>query len=219
MAEPESSLLELFNLVVPKEFLTAVAGRMGWIYKTAFRQCDQLEKEQAQDFRPYMRWILLESELRKLARKHGIAEAAKMNCAKSQHHVEVSAGRVIITASAVDTPIQVPRRAIFRDTLACDNSLWLFPEFAPPAPPDDAPLYAVLIHAPKADDQRAPWFANIRFPLPDCKKWATGKIELLKDFTSARDAKETFEEERVEDQVLTQLRDDAAKNTGKSERA
>lgn len=212
-------LKDLFQMSVPDGFLPAVSRGVDWVYNTAFRRCSMLPDDQAFNLRPFYRWCLLDVKLLRIAAKFrakGVTATSLPNDGGC-YYVQVSSGKVLLTASSVESSHKVPRKAVFRETLARDNRPWLFPELEDPPPPDEAPLYAILIHAPHPENPLAPWFANIRFPLPDCKSWAPEKIELLTSYPSAGRAKRTFEEERIEDQVLGQLREDAKKNTGKSD--
>ena len=89
------------------------------------------------------------------------------------NHTELRCGPVVLTASAVPAPCALVERAEFRQTLARDNAqrLWLEPG---DIPPDDAPLYVLLLHSrsrwPTRDEwlefRHLPGSAYIAFPSP-----------------------------------------------------
>jgi hypothetical protein len=83
-----------------------------------------------------------------------------------------------------------------------------------PPPPDDALLYALLIHGPRLD-QRQPCFADIVFPTSDCEGYAEKRIRLFDRFSSLI-AKATFNEEQVEDTAQPTLRGEAGQKKSKS---
>ena len=77
----------------------------------------------------------------------------------------------MLTASAVDGPREMVRRALFRNTLAKSPQMFLFDTNAPPPPPPGAPVYGIILHGPppKDQDQRFPGFVNVAFPDSECR--------------------------------------------------
>src|SRR5260370_934657 len=195
MAYPD--YVEIFRSSVPEDFHRATARGVVKIYKTAFTRSNKLPEEQARNLRPYLRWCLLDAELFRIGSKLGMQPLAQ-KCDGGSFFVQLASGRVKLTASSVENPSRPPRRAAFRETLARESVTWLFKGFED-APSDDDYLYAILIHAADPENPRLPWFANIRFPLPNCKKWATGKICLLDRFPTFIRSKSEFSEEQIKD--------------------
>src|SRR5262245_15298121 len=115
MAAPD--LVELFKTSVPEGFLEALARRVPWVYKAAFKRCGKLPPEQAHNLRPFYRWCLLDEQLAALARRCGIVPKIQLNDG-SCYFVQVPSGRIVLTACSVEKPWRVPRKAIFRETLA-----------------------------------------------------------------------------------------------------
>jgi hypothetical protein len=216
-----AELVGLFDLCFPPAFMDATASAVLWCYRRSFAWCNkQLAEEEARDLRPYLRRCMIDDRLRKLAKEYGLQATAEWNKAKNVHHTKIIGGRVVLTISAVDDPRRLPRRANFRNTYARDNQL-LLPgmEDVEPPPDPDAALYAILCHGPSPENPRLPAFANIRFPLPQCTNWAPGRIRLFERFPNATQAKHSFHEEKIEDQILGQLRPDAKKKARKNKKA
>jgi hypothetical protein len=216
-----NELIGLFDLYVPEAFLEALAAVLLSSYRRSFRWCGkQFPEEEARDLRPYVRRCMIDARMRQLAQEHSIRGTAEWNIAKNVHHTKIVAGRIVMTASAVDDPRRLPRQADFRDGYARDNQPLLpaMQELEPPPDPD-APLYAILCHGPSVDNPSLPAFADIRFPLPGCLAWAPGRIRLFERYPNAAQAKHSFQEEKIEDQILGQLKPNARKKAKREKNA
>jgi hypothetical protein len=121
----------------------------------------------------------------------------------------------MITASKVDKPEELVRDAIFRQTYARSCQGMLFDDMAEPEPPPNAPLYAILIHAP-SETLSIPWFAHIVFPSYDCRTYIDRiKLEdMFPEFFGTVD--ETTGIENVQDEANVKLRDDIEKQDRKN---
>lgn len=135
-------------------------------YPMAFEQAEQFPFEEAHDLRPHIRRAAIEASLATLPAKQVLTVTTRRNSSGNAFHKELFFGRVVLTHSTIAAPESRIREAQFRQSLARSCNLPMFIEFADAAPDDDGLLWAVLVHGP-ADDQRAPAFVRIAFPLPD----------------------------------------------------
>lgn len=102
---------------------------------------------EAENALPYNRRAFLEGAMRDAAAMvPGVSSEVFKSPKSSWNHTEIRSGRVVLTASAVQTPCGLVEPSDFRTTLARDSQgvLWAEPG---DEPDPDAPLYALLLHS------------------------------------------------------------------------
>lgn len=101
---------------------------------------------EAENVLPYSRRGYLEGGMRDVAAMvPGVTAKAFKSPRSSWNHTEIRSGRVVITASAVQTPCGLVEPSEFRTTLARSAQGVLWPE--PGDEPDDStPLYVLFLH-------------------------------------------------------------------------
>jgi hypothetical protein len=175
----------------------------------AYREIDShriFPDAQMHDAWPIMRRGLIEAGLAEVALAYpGLEVSVQKNPAGTSNFVRIDAGPVIITESKVDSADDIPRPAVHREGLAQANVPFLpgMEDLAQPNSPD-AKLWTMIVHAPDSDDPTRPAFIDAVFPTPDGKGYLGPRIHLLPLINS--DA----EEERVEDDLPIEFRDDIA---------
>lgn len=162
-----ASIVEAFDRAFPPDVQRALLRLVYDAYRTAEEIIgDQYEPPEASDLLPYARRAEIEKGLRGIASRYSnILEAStERNAARNSNHVCLEGGRVALTASRVDGPDALVRKSLFRQGYAAQQG-----DFFRPDPPKEAPLYALLLHAPmsgRPDDLNwtPPAFARIAFP-------------------------------------------------------
>lgn len=116
----------------------------------------------------------------RLSRYGDVAVSVEPNANGNCFHTELKVGRVVMTISAVETPSEIVREAIFRKSLAEVSQLEMFKERTPP--PDDALLYAIVLHGPLGGGLlSSPSFLHVGFPARECDHYAD-RFDLLDQF-------------------------------------
>jgi hypothetical protein len=92
---------------------------------------------------------------------------------------------------------------MFRDTYARGNQGYLFPDMAPAPPPQDAPLYAILMHDADPGDQSRLAVADVIFPDPEGQ--VVGRIHLVDRFPHLFVTEESDHVEMVEGEIEIEL--------------
>lgn len=155
MALSEKEIEQLFFHSVPETVQRALIQCIFGAYNTAFEDCSKFQEEEARDIRPFFRWVQIRSDLRGLpARFPGVLGSAE------RYHTRVTCGKIILTASAVEDPSELPRRATYREEYA-SSQLDLFGN---DGVSDGEYLYAILTHSPDPHNHRQPYFTHIGFP-------------------------------------------------------
>ena len=206
----------VFSKHLPVAFLEASVSCLVDSYSTSWAECDAAhQKPEAHDLWPYARRAKFEGEWRSLAKGfESISASVELNYSKNWHHTRIQGGPVILTASAVRDEAEIVRYAVFRETLARSNQAYLFDDIMPPPLPD-APLYAILIHAPSLETPSRPRFAHVVFPSPDAKGYV-GRIRLELQFPKYFAPTENDIEEKVADIAIPELYPDVTKRSKKS---
>lgn len=174
MADPlaPSELRKLFFDDVPEQAILDTARCIIGSYSEAYRYCiDNFPGPEAHDLYPIVRRAMFERNWRARLTRYGDVEMnSEPNAIGNCFHTELRSGRVVMTVSAVQAPAEIVREAVFRSSLAQDSQLDLF--LAPVPPPDDAKLYAILLHGPLGGGLLAsPSFINVAFPGSDCESY------------------------------------------------
>lgn len=126
----------------------------------------------------HIRQALVNQGLRAVARRHSLEAEPIKNVAKNSFHTEVRVGRVLLTTAQVQSPSQVVREALYRDTLA---ELAQGSFFDKPKPSKDALLYAILLWGVHKNLPTAPAFAHIQFPASSFV-YVGGGVDLFRKF-------------------------------------
>jgi hypothetical protein len=195
---------ELFEKHVPEDFQKDTVRLMVDTYRRS-REDVRARYQFPED--KYMwgheRRAMFDRDWRTLAGKFGsdgITATIEPNKSENFHFTRINAGRIIITAALVDDRYEMVRRAEYRATYArsCFRSL-----FGDDAPSETAPLYAILIHAPRTCEGLAfPKFIDLVFPEPEQKIYAH-RIRLLE--RGFVDVPSGVEEEAIPDTLHPKL--------------
>ncbi|CAN5500183.1 hypothetical protein BH09SUM1_BH09SUM1_01010 [soil metagenome] len=119
------------------------------------------------------RYFMLERDLPKLAKKHGLAMNFQPNANGGWNHMEIGNTDIVLTQKKVRDPEELVPKAIFRETLAEGNEeqLTLFSTEEPITPAAIAAerrVFVMLLHG-YADGQRErPSFAHLVVPNQGC---------------------------------------------------
>lgn len=163
-----SELRDLFFNDVSETVILDTARCIIGSYSEAYRYCiDNFPGPEAHDLYPIARRAMFERNWRARLSRYDVGVTAEPNAIANCFHTELRSGRVVVTVSAVAAPGEVVREAVFRNGLAQDSQLDLF--LAPVPPPDDAKLYAIILHGPLGGGLLlSPSFINVAFPGSDC---------------------------------------------------
>lgn len=180
-----SDYIRVVERAVPPGYLRDTTAIVVKAYQAASESArERFCPEVAHDLVPHLRRALIEEDWLALASRYpGVVAAAAPNRVGSSFHTLVRCGPVVITASKVDSPEDLPRHALFRKTYARRPQLVLdLPGIAAPpeaAAPEDADgLYALLTHGPDERDAGRPAFVRLGIPTPTCSGYVA-VIDLL----------------------------------------
>jgi len=176
----------LVEATMPSGYLDDVVDLVVGAYADAYQRCgDRYSPKVAAELRPHERRAIIEDGWLTLANRYPgqvVAESSP-NRLGSAHHTVVQCGPVLLTASKVDSPDDVPRSALFRNTYAQRPQRVLdLPGIAPPdgyeITYEADGLYGLLIHSPSDDNPAAPSFVMLGFPDRHCTTYVA-RIDLL----------------------------------------
>lgn len=175
-------LIAFFDARFPREFQRGLVELVLDCYRKADRECtDKYLDPVAHDVRPQVCRAMIENGLPGLvARFSGIEARSERNRTRSNNHMEVSAGGLILTEKIAPSPWHPINDALFRRDLARRGQ--------PPLPglgvepPIVASAYAVLMHGSTAHDRSRPSFLQVVFPDRDCAT-RLARIDLLRRFS------------------------------------
>lgn len=194
-------LAALFDAHVPQTFQEQTLRLLVALYRETQEQCHNVASApQARDLLPYFRRARIESDWALLAQRHpGLSVAVRRNAARNCHHVEISAGRVVLTESKTEGPSSMPAEAEFRDTIvqACQPSLFELE-------PMGTKLYAILIHG--TEDGQNLSFARVAFPTRDLLAFR-GAVDLFERFPRVVSSQGPAVEEVAEDSLALRLKE------------
>ena len=153
MQQPMDELLNAKQLILgeaPEEFWRGLVGRVHKAYEQAERERGSLLESVAHDYIPIRRRALIENQLPELIVTHPTCRVeSKSNDAKSANHMEVTVGRLVLTASTVTSHREKPKPAVFRTQLAKRYQLPL-EGLGIVGEPDDA-RYLIMTHGAPAE--------------------------------------------------------------------
>lgn len=138
----------------------------------------------ANNFRPFLRRAIIESQLVNLSGSHQGVTASFENdiCSRFWTHAVINCNdRVAITQSTGRDPDYVVRHSDLRDQYAARNGqMSLFDDVDSEQASDDAQrLYAILLHGRDLESPGKLGFAVIRFPLPKLAGYYSDRIDLF----------------------------------------
>lgn len=173
-----------FLAELPEIVLRAICRYLLSAYKEAEDTCLCFPRQPGHDLRPIFRRAAVERNVFNLNERYpGISVTYVLNDANNCYHAVIRSGRTFLTVSCVDTPNQVVRTAVFRNTYSAQQDLFLSNE----PPPSDNDLYAILLHGHTKDDPTYPSFMRIVFPNNDCTAYLPDHIDLIHRFSEIRE--------------------------------
>lgn len=136
-----------------QDFLRGALRGLARANREANRYCAQFEKPERVDLFGHLERALFERNLKKAANDSGLVSKSRKNAASTSHYVQVECGTLIITASAVELPGDLPRNANFRNSLAKagQTSLLRLMGEAPEIGDGIDCIYAILTHCTSRD--------------------------------------------------------------------
>ncbi len=188
MAFDPAELRQILRDSVPDAFLQDTVRCLLLSIEATEEECNEKYsfQEQAHDMRGPMRRINFERDWKKLVEWRYPAASAvfQPNSTSNCYHLEVCFERVVLTASAVESPRTLPRDAEFRKTLARNPQRAFTFGPKPSPPPEGAPLYALLLYGTEDRDPSRAGFAHIVFPDEECAA-ALVRCDLFARFASS----------------------------------
>jgi hypothetical protein len=204
-----SPLVAIFRDSYPELFLEQTAGTLSHAYAAADRFARRFEWPEGHDIRRLVQRVFFEGPWRALARRHDLMAEAMPNAIANCFHTYVQAGPVSLTASFVDSPSALVRRAVFRSGYAARTQGDLF--LPDEAPPPVTSLYSILLHGAARREPALPAFMHVRFPVPDCRSYFDGVVDLGRLFPNAAATVDPTPEEEIEESFEIALRQGLAK--------
>jgi hypothetical protein len=155
-----NDLEQIFDEDVPESIQKALIQCLFSAYRVAFEECSYFPDEKTRDLRNFCRWVQLRVEMRGLGERfEGVTATVE------PYHTLLIAKRVKLTACSLREADGLIRSAVYRSDYAVNSNLDLFIPHAPP--PDDAYVYAVLLHGIDPTQPNQPAFGKIAFPTQD----------------------------------------------------
>jgi hypothetical protein len=162
---------------------------------------------EAENALPYNRRAHLEGAMRDAAAMvPGVSSRVVRSSRSSWNHTELRSGRVVITASTVQSPCGLVEPSEFRTTLARSSQGVLWPEPGD-VPGDTTPLYALFLHgrsvwARREDKEKYGKLlgsAYIALPAPDLRSYVheINLFDLFPDVVADNFPREWDEEAKV----------------------
>ena len=177
---------DIFDEYVAQAFLHNTCKMVIEAYENAFEDCEsRFDRPEAHDALPILRRALIEQNWRALANRfQGIRGTARTNKTESNYHTRISAGPVILTESAVDSPSAIVRQAGFRLSYAGAEQQLVLGNLVDST--QGSNLFAILIHGAHPKNPSLPGFIHIVFPAADCNSYID-RINLLDRFEDLGD--------------------------------
>lgn len=189
---PNVQVIAEFFEVVPEDFLYELTSGILKGYELCENEAfpGYINPKFRKQYRPLFRKGIIDSQIDLAAKKHfNISDSIRDNCTGSHSYTElIIEKKVILTASVVDSPSSLPRRAKFRSEAAMNNpgvrQLDLFSPNVIPADfnrkNNDKKLYGIIIHGPSKSKE--PEFIII--VIPDFSySFGIGTINLLERYS------------------------------------
>lgn len=133
--------------------------------RAAYEACAEFEPSEMHDAFPHLRRAHIEQAFRDVARMHGADTAAPSNAHGGAYHSTARWPGITMTLARADSPSQLPREAVFRDTLAMSAQRDLFKN--DDVPPTGDSVFAVLTYGNQPSTEWKcgfPAFVSVVFP-------------------------------------------------------
>lgn len=176
-----SAILRAVTRSIPPKFIRRVRDIMPQVYAEAYGRTygDPLfgkDSPEAHDLIGQERHFIFQARLPKIAQECGLSCPAVANPRGTSYYRLLRAGRFILTASAVRSPQETPRFALFRKQLAAVNNLLVqrVLEFMPLAEIQDketGSFSAIIVHGPHYNNPALPGFIHLGVPSPRRQAW------------------------------------------------
>lgn len=142
-----------------RQFLIELVRVIERAYRTAREATQSINKHMKPNVAGTYRWGEIESRLEDLEKPSAISAEWCPNSVNSASHLELRAGRFVVTVGRADEPGRLPPEAEFRNTLieASQLRLWSDPTAAV------GHIVALVTHGPN-DGAEAPRFVRVLFP-------------------------------------------------------
>lgn len=180
---------------MPPRFLERLLRAVFAAHRVAAEECEaNFRAPEAENILGFYRRGKLEGFMRDAAAMEGIEAHVVRSNNSPWNHTELRSGRVVMTASSVQTPCDLVEEADFRLTLARSSQGFLWPEPGD-EPEADCPLYVLLLHSksrwPSRDEQNRfghlPGSAYLAYPTPDLCEYVH-EIDLFGKFPGVVDS-------------------------------
>ena len=171
-----------FDNHFPKRLQQGILRVVTVSHHAAYRSVrSRFEKFTAHDIIGHERRAYVEQNLYAFAKRYSLTNSQpRMNHGKNSFHVELVHGAIVLTASSVQSPEQMVRKAVFRDTLARDPQGHLF-ENEVSSPDLDSLLYGIILYG-ALPEERFPAFVNVAFPDQECSRYLGDSVSLMDRF-------------------------------------
>jgi hypothetical protein len=169
----------MFDDLFPEEEVLRLTRAIVGAYPQTERYLRRFHKAEAADVRPILRRAHVESAIRKLiesGRPTELRLETRRNGADNCSHLCLVCPGVTLTCCYVEARGSLPRETIFRRSYASSGQGEF--DFAKLPSPRNCPLYAILTHGPKWDDESSAGFVDLVFPCSEYKH-VVSRIPLL----------------------------------------
>ena len=171
-----------FDSHFPRRLQRGILRVVTVAHHAAYRSVrSRFEKFTAHDLIGHERRAYVEQDLYAFAKRYSLTNSRpRMNYTKNSFHVELVHGSIVLTASSVQSPEQMVRKAVFRDTLARDPQGHLY-ENEVSSPDPDSLLYGIILYG-ALPEERFPSFVNVAFPDQECSRYLGDSVSLMDRF-------------------------------------
>lgn len=184
----------MFDAEVPRAVQVGLMEMLVQPYQTSAIAGSQYPEGTRKKFQPIQLLADVEMAMRSLGARHrGIVTVEECRTdGNTYDYVRLRCGRVFLTASTVAAPLEVPRSAEFRKSIArVQRDLF--------GRAEDGMLYAVIAHGHDREDTSRPAFVTVGFPDADYSDEYADHIPLFKRFPSELEASLGIRPEDVND--------------------
>lgn len=142
-------LHDLFHREVPDQVVRAIVRAIETGYRASSECCqEQYAREIQHQAWGYHRWLQIDSELLAVGQRFGNTSRFESNTEQTHiGHTELHFGRLVLTATCVQTRGCIPKYAKYREQLAVSNQFSLFPERVKRHAQNDK-IWVAIMHVP-----------------------------------------------------------------------
>jgi len=212
-------LIDLLIKELPPSFITDLQHAVPNIYREAHQQAfvqPLWEDSEARYLIGHFRHALFAAHFRKAARNAGLKTGLQRVPTGSYQYTWVRAGRLLLTASAVQSEDDAELRyAEFREQHATVNHLLTNPVLPFMDQADLNALetvYGIVVHAPYEDDKSQCSYVGIGIPAHETMQWVE-RLSLA-ELSKAQAETNRAETEQLEDQAFPRKKDKRKEGTG-----